>query len=685
MVFRWASVQALLRQIPAVRAVLLLAFGMILATVISAAAVLLDLRQKELVHARAEIVSLTRILSEQTTRTFEGVALTMFGIRDRLSDNIGRQLELDSTPVHLLLRARSSGLPQVKSIFVIDHQGHGINSSRPDFIRQLDMTERGFFRYFIDGGSDEIFISRPEIARVDGQWTCYASIRLLDAAGQFRGVLVASISIGYFESLYDSLGLDFVSRIQLLDREGHLLAGKPHAEELFGKISVAAADLAKLRAKAEGTIHELTEPLADGRRFVAYRQIAKYPLMVSAAIDEDEALIPWYRVVRPVLAGVILVLLFVLVTTFLMVRNLLRKGALESALKERDEQLRHMVQSVRDAIVTLNSERRVVLFNEAAERMFGIPIDAAIGSEIGELLSRRLRQPQLMNLLRTLEEGLRSPAGVASLGLIELVREDQEFPVELSLSTTTFRGEMLLTAVFRDLTERQHAELALLETNRQLKELSASLQNVREEARARIARELHDELGQLLTGIRMEVSWLGGRLLPEQQVLLDKVLAIKGQIDQTIASVRRIAAELRPLVLDDLGFAAAANWYVDQFSERTGLPVDLVLPAEDPERGDAVATALFRVLQESLTNVARHARATKVEVRLGFAESGWALSIRDDGIGFEHAPGKHSDMGLVGMRERAQILGGRFSITTAPGAGTLVEVVIPAQPRQEAK
>jgi len=132
-------------------------------------------------------------------------------------------------------------------------------------------------------------------------------------------------------------------------------------------------------------------------------------------------------------------------------------------------------------------------------------------------------------------------------------------------------------------------------------------------------------------------------------------------------------------VLDDLGFAAAAGWYVDQFSARTGLPVSLTLPEVDPPRGDAVATALFRVLQESLTNVARHAAASHVEVALGFADQCWTLSIRDDGAGFVHDPGRRGDIGLVGMRERAQILGGQFSVTTAPGAGTLIEVRIPAQ------
>ena len=107
--------------------------------------------------------------------------------------------------------------------------------------------------------------------------------------------------------------------------------------------------------------------------------------------------------------------------------------------------------------------------------------------------------------------------------------------------------------------------------------------------------------------------------------------------------------------------------------------MELVLPDQDPERGDAIATALFRVLQESLTNVARHSRATLVEVRLDFRDGEWALTVRDNGVGFVHDAGKLGDMGLVGMRERAQMLGGRFSIETAPGAGTVIEVFIPVE------
>ncbi len=683
MVFGSIGLKGLWRPASSVRGVLLLAFVMILVTVASATAVLLDLRQKELARAKTEIVSLTRILSDQTARTFDGVVLTMRGAQERLSDKFGSTLELDSRPVHLLLRARVAGLPQVKSIFLVDHQGFGANSSRPDFIQMLSMSDREFFRYFAEGGRDEIFIGSPEKAHVDGQWTYYVSMPLHDSTGGFRGLVVAAINISYFETLYESISRDFFSRILLFNSQGALLAGKPGSGVMFGQLEANPAALAELRTQPKTGVAAVIEKTAGETSYVSYRQVAKYPLLVSAAISEDEALAPWRQIVGPIVAGVMLVIVFVLLTTALVVRNFLRKEVLKSALRERGGQLRHMVQSARDGIVTINAAKRIVLFNNAAERMFGVGASEAISHDVEAVLCLCLPTSQRMSLLGYLEEGWKSPAGLALFGIIELWLGEQGFPVELSLTSTTYRGEILLTAVFRDLTERKRAEYAMLETNRQLQELSAALQNVREEERTRIARELHDELGQLLSGIRMEVSWLGGRLLPEQQLLIDKINAVKEQIDQTVASVRRISSDLRPLVLDDLGFDAAAGWYVDQYSARTGLQVSLMLPEASPEQDRDVATALFRVLQECLTNIVRHAEAKKVEIELRCEGGAWLLSIRDDGVGFSPDLKKHGSFGLIGMRERVQILGGRFAVTTALGEGTLIELVIPVKNLQE--
>src|SRR6185369_5260706 len=231
--------------------------------------------------------------------------------------------------------------------------------------------------------------------------------------------------------------------------------------------------------------------------------------------------------------------------------------------------------------------------------------------------------------------------------------------------------------------ERQRAERALLESNRQLHELSAALENIREEERSRISREIHDELGQFLTGIRMEVSWLGSRQAGKNDELAGRLASIKGQIDQTISAVRRISSELRPLVLDALGLAAAASWYVDQVAARSGLSIALSLPDDELPQGSPIATALFRVLQESLTNITRHAQASHVEIDLRLTDERWILAIRDNGCGFRLAEQSHSGIGLIGMRERVQILHGSLAIVTTPGAGTLVEATVPFDKNKE--
>lgn len=668
-----------------VRAVLLLSLMTCLVIVVATAALILDLRQRELKHARETIVGLSRVLSDQTTRTFDSVLLTMRATRERLSDDIGSRLELDNLLVHYLLQARTSGLPQVKSIFLVDSQGRGVNSSRPDFIRNLSMQNREFFRYHADGGPNEVFISNAERASVDGQWTYYVSIPLRDARGNFRGTIAAAISIEYFESLYQSITLKSVSHILLLNRQGARLAGTPRDSARTGMIEGDREALQTLRDQSGGSVVETSIGPAEDRRFVAYRSIANYPLDLSVAVTERDALLPWRHTAQMIAAGTALVHIFILVVALATIRNLHRKEGLETRLKERDDQIRHMVQSVRDAIVTADSSRRIVLFNYAAERLFDTKAADAVGRPIGELLYSGLSEQQRAYLRRQLEEGWRSPTSFAVLTNIELRRDEREVPVEISLSTSSFHGDILLTAVFRDLSESQRAERELLETNRQLQELSASQQNVREQERTGIARELHDELGQLLTGIRMEISWLGRRLPPDLSAEAGKVKSIKGQIDQAIASVRRISSELRPLVLDDLGLSAAAAWYVNQFSERTGIQVRLDLPPENPQQGGAVATALFRVLQESLTNVARHAGASAIDVRLLRSDEEWALHIADNGKGFVHDPSRRGSLGLIGMRERVQTLSGRFSVTTSPGQGTLIEATIPLERSREVK
>jgi signal transduction histidine kinase len=222
------------------------------------------------------------------------------------------------------------------------------------------------------------------------------------------------------------------------------------------------------------------------------------------------------------------------------------------------------------------------------------------------------------------------------------------------------------------------AEAALKSSYEEVRALAARLESVREEERTHIARELHDGLGQSLTALKFDLAWLAGRLANMDSVLRDKAQAITWQIDGTIKTVRRISTELRPGMLDDFGLAAAIEWHAQEFQERTGIFCDCDALMPEPPLSRAQATALFRIFQETMTNVARHAKATRVRISLLVEDKTLQLQVEDNGRGMPSGAlaGTHS-LGLVGMRERASLLDGSLVISETPGGGATVRVSIP--------
>jgi len=220
----------------------------------------------------------------------------------------------------------------------------------------------------------------------------------------------------------------------------------------------------------------------------------------------------------------------------------------------------------------------------------------------------------------------------------------------------------------------------LRESEEKLRRLAAHLISVREEERAHIAREIHDELGQVLTGLKMEVTWLAKRL--HEQPLLDKTDSMCKLIDSTVQTVRKIATGLRPEMLDDMGLVAAIGWQAKEFQKRTGIRCRVKLPPEGTKLDIDVSTTAFRIFQEILTNVARHSRATRVDIDLEVDAGQVRLEVADNGVGIAEAElnGRKS-LGLLGMHERALLFGGEVSIGGAPGHGTRVSVTIPTRNR----
>ena len=215
----------------------------------------------------------------------------------------------------------------------------------------------------------------------------------------------------------------------------------------------------------------------------------------------------------------------------------------------------------------------------------------------------------------------------------------------------------------------------LRESEEKLRRLAAHLISVREEERAHIAREIHDELGQVLTGLKMEVGWLAKRL--KDKDLIEKTDSMGKLIDSTVQTVRKIATGLRPEMLDDMGIIAAVGWQAKEFQKRTGIRCRVKLPPEAKFDID-VSTTLFRIFQEILTNVARHSRATRVEIELVVGDDRIALDVSDNGVGISEGDmsGKKS-LGLLGMHERALLFGGEVRISGTPNHGTRVSVTIP--------
>ena len=229
----------------------------------------------------------------------------------------------------------------------------------------------------------------------------------------------------------------------------------------------------------------------------------------------------------------------------------------------------------------------------------------------------------------------------------------------------------------RDVSERHQAHEELRASRQQLRALAARLQKVREEERTGIAREIHDELGQALTGLKLDICWLKGRL-PRDHAMLTQCSSLIQRIDGAITSVRRIATELRPSILDQLGLPAALEWQGQDFGTRTGLEVTMEIEVDEEPIPDELASSAFRVLQESLTNVARHAHASRVSIRLQQSPTQLTLEVADNGVGIpsERLQGTAS-LGLVGMRERAVACGGELDVSGRADHGTTVLFRVP--------
>lgn len=250
--------------------------------------------------------------------------------------------------------------------------------------------------------------------------------------------------------------------------------------------------------------------------------------------------------------------------------------------------------------------------------------------------------------------------------------------VEIIAHSMEHEGMPARLIVSTDVTEKMIAEEKLRESHEQLRQLSSHLQSVREEERTAISREIHDELGQQLTALKMDASWLNKKISPADELAHNKIVYMIALIDDTMKTVRRISTELRPGILDDLGLVDALDWQSHEFEQRTGIQCSFKSVSDDLQFEKNISTGIFRIFQEALTNVTRHSQATEITASFETDNDEVVLTIQDNGKGFDDAETKNKKtLGLIGMKERAAMLHGKLLIESVKGKGTSIHLRIP--------
>jgi PAS domain S-box-containing protein len=658
---------------------LVLALGALAVVSVLAGTVLSLWRMHDEVTQLAErhLLGLAQVLAEQTLRSMHTVDAILRAAAEDVQRTGGRDQLTPSLELHQQLREIIAQTPYVSALIVSDASGRLVAHTAGFPPPPIDYGDSEFFRAHRDNPAMQARPSPPVVGRTDGERAITVSRGLNDPDGRFRGVIAAVVDPAYFlgpQGLHE-LGPDGV--VRLLRRDGVLLTGYP--------VAIAAATRnyrdSAVFTQGVGTGRELIHhggTAVAGERISAIRLIDGYPLVVTVTSSVDFVLRTWYRSAALFGAIAAVTAVFLSLIALSLARQLRLDEELKSVIVESEERLQAIIQSAMDAIITVDAHQRIVLFNAAAEQIFRCPGAKAIGADVGRFIRGHLLQPQT-GYVAGLDAARASMRKMGQhLALTGVGADGVEFPVDASVSQVQLRGTGLYIVILRDVTERRRAEQEIKRSQQELRGLAKAANKALEAERRRTARELHDELGQSLTALKMDLESVRSALPPGQPDLAQRTQAMHALLDSTIAATRRIAADLRPLMLDDLGLAAALDWLTHNFSKHTGIATDLVIDDSVAQVPEPIASALYRITQESLTNVAKYAQATMAEIRLE-RDGDWVqLLVRDNGRGIEAADqDKRGAFGLLGIRERVSLLGGEVAIKGERGQGSELVARIP--------
>jgi PAS domain S-box-containing protein len=357
----------------------------------------------------------------------------------------------------------------------------------------------------------------------------------------------------------------------------------------------------------------------------------------------------------------------------------------EIELRESEYKFKMLFNNANDAVfVTQLSQDKTygdfIEVNEIACKRLGYTKEEFLLLSPSAIISQKSIDDYNLQMDRLLNEGH------IIYDTIHKAKDRKLIHVEVNSHLFLFNDHLTVLSIARDITERKQNEEKLRRSSKLLRELSTHLQSVREEERSLIAREIHDELGQVLTALKIQISLISNKLTDEQSLLKQKISSLIDLIDASVESVQKISSQLRPGILDELGLTAAIEWQIEEFTKLTNLNCAVILPSNELKLDVNISTAVFRIFQEALTNIARHSEADKVNISLTTDQSTLYLEIKDNGKGISQDQIKDfRSLGLHGMEERAMVFGGRVYVEGFPGKGTIVKVEIPITQDEDAR
>lgn len=341
------------------------------------------------------------------------------------------------------------------------------------------------------------------------------------------------------------------------------------------------------------------------------------------------------------------------------------KTELERKVREQTLQIRSILESISDSFIAFDKHFVITYVNKTSAIYFRQDPEALINKNLKKLLPKDKNQV----LYKLIEEGIESNKKV----------QGEVFDVDTGnwLHHYIYPSENLVTVYTRNINDEKEREKEMEVINEDLRKLSTHLQQIREEERKTIARDLHDDLGQQLTGLQMDIHWMQKKLQQADPLLLNKINEMNEMVDNTIRSIRRILSDLRPAILDDLGMLAAMEWLNQETSKRYPLQIHFQVNTQEIPLSPDAASGLFRIYQEAINNAIKHANAKNITAVIEVTDQGLTMSITDDGKGISNYEKREKGYGLLGIKERTYILGGTFSMQTEEGKGTSLIIHIP--------